>query len=174
MKKIVLITGATRGLGKEIALQSVKAGFITLIGARSKADGEAIVKEFGAKEGLMDAIQLDVTDNDSVIAAAAYIKLQYGKLDVLVNNAGVLDFAESQKISLDVFRSTYRVNVFGVVTMIEQMSPLLRASGQGQIINVSSEVGTFSVMTNPESPYYSLSLPAYITSKSAVNLRVLY
>ncbi|MFC7485971.1 SDR family NAD(P)-dependent oxidoreductase [Knoellia sp. CPCC 206453] len=168
--KTALITGANRGIGRAVAQQLADQGMTVIVGARDTAAGEAAAQEIG--RGAM-SVQLDVTDPASITAAALQISRTHGSLDVLVNNAGILPEATNadptESVDLEMFRQTYATNVLGPVGVLEAFLPLLRTSPAGRIVNVSSTVGSLSDQTNPESPYYSMVLPAYQSSKAALN-----
>ncbi|WP_338022808.1 SDR family NAD(P)-dependent oxidoreductase [Allosalinactinospora lopnorensis] len=121
-------------------------------------------------------VQLDVTDEKSVRSAAEWIDSAYGRLDALVNNAGITGGAESGAPSatpLATLRAVYETNVFGAIAVTNAMLPLLRRAPAARIVNVSSEVGSLTAMTDPESPLRNLNLPPsvpYPSSKSALNM----
>jgi NAD(P)-dependent dehydrogenase (short-subunit alcohol dehydrogenase family) len=102
------------------------------------------------------------------------IEKQYGGLDILVNNAGILPEATTSDITvpldLDMFRKTFETNVFGAVTVTQEFLPLLRKSASGRIVNVSTTMGSLSDQSDPSSPYYDVVVPAYQSSKAALNV----
>lgn len=171
--KIALVTGANKGIGKEIARQLAEQGVHVIMGARDRKRGQLTVDEL-SKQGLsVELIVLDVTDDSSVAAAAKTIKGKYGKLDILVNNAGIAVWPQDA-LQLDVkaFQTTYNTNVFGIVRTIGAMHELLKASGAGRIVNMSTSLGSLGrIQKNPELTV----VPAYNSSKTAVNaLTVIY
>jgi NAD(P)-dependent dehydrogenase (short-subunit alcohol dehydrogenase family) len=172
MAKIALITGANRGLGFETARQLGRRGITTIVAARDAAKGEQAAERL-REEGIdAHALELDVTSGASVRAAAQRVRGEHGGLDILVNNAGILPEAASpadDPMDVDLFRETYETNVFGAVTVIHEFLPLLRESGAGRIVNVSATMGSLGDQTDPTSPYYALDVPAYRTSKLALN-----
>jgi NAD(P)-dependent dehydrogenase (short-subunit alcohol dehydrogenase family) len=171
MDRIALITGANRGLGFETARQLGRRGIRTIIGARDAANGARAADRL-RDEGIdAHAIELDVTSGESVRAAAQRVRDEHGGLDILVNNAGILPeaTASSDPMDTDLFRETYETNVFGAVTVIHEFLPLLRESEAGRIVNVSSTMGSLADQTDPASPYHALGVPAYRTSKLALN-----
>jgi NAD(P)-dependent dehydrogenase (short-subunit alcohol dehydrogenase family) len=173
MTKIALITGANRGLGFEIARQLGRSGVKTIIGARDAAKGEHAAKELRS-EGLdIESVELDVDSASSIQAAAKQLKDRHGRLDILINNAGILPEATAADtagpVDVKLFRQTFETNVFGAVEMIQQFLPLLRGSDSGRIVNVSSTMGSLSDQSDPSSPYYRIVVPAYQTSKVALN-----
>jgi NAD(P)-dependent dehydrogenase (short-subunit alcohol dehydrogenase family) len=157
-----LITGANKGLGYETARRLIALGHTVFLGARDPAKGEAAAQRLGAR-----FVHLDVTDD----AAATWIKQQPGGLDVLINNAGIAGGqVAAPDVKADDVRGVYETNVFGIVRVTHAMLPLLRASKSPVIVNVSSGLGSFGVVTNSsriESKFVAL---AYCSSKSAVTM----
>lgn len=161
-----LITGANKGIGYEIARGLIAEGVTVLAGARDPGRGEEAAARLGAR-----FIQVDVTSPESVAAAAKRIEEEYGTLDILVNNAGIaLGGPSASQTPVDMTRTVYETNVFGVISVTNAMLPLLRRSPAARIVNVSSEVGSLGLTTDPESPFYSLIGIAYQSSKSALNM----
>jgi NAD(P)-dependent dehydrogenase (short-subunit alcohol dehydrogenase family) len=170
--KIILITGANKGVGLATAEVLARAGHTVLLGARDPARGTAAARAL-ADEGL-DAmfVRLDVTDTGVIDAAAAFIEGAYGRLDILVNNAGVSRDRPHSPAELPVarLREIYEVNVLGVVAVTNAMLPLLRKSPAGYIGNVSSGLGTVAFLTDPASPWWQYAnLLGYNSSKAALN-----
>ena len=155
-----LVTGATRGLGRETARQLVAAGHTVYVGARDDARGRATAEELGAR-----VVALDVTDDASVAAAFARIEAD-GGLDVLVNNAGIALLARNGPDALAVFDT----NAVGIVRVTEAALPLLRASANPVIVNVSSALGSFHANHDPDRPASGVSAIAYGASKAAVSM----
>jgi NAD(P)-dependent dehydrogenase (short-subunit alcohol dehydrogenase family) len=178
--KIALITGANKGIGFETARQLGAQGMTVLVGARDEERGRAA--ESALRDGGAGArfVHLDVTDAKSVQRAAEWIEAEYGRLDVLVNNAGTATVARRgaapSQTSLDDMRAVYEINVFGVVTVTNAMLPLLRRAEAARIVNVSSEVGSIGSQSNPASPLAQLPASAqYPSSKAALDmLTVMY
>jgi NAD(P)-dependent dehydrogenase (short-subunit alcohol dehydrogenase family) len=173
MSKIALITGANRGLGLESARQFGQTGDKAVVAARAAASGEEAAALLRSEGIDADAIVLDVTSVESVHAAAAEVRERYGRLDVLINNAGILPEATEQNgnkpIDLDMFRKTFETNLFGAVSVTQAFLPLLREAGAGRIVNVSTTMGSLTEQLNPNSPYYDVVMPAYQGSKAALN-----
>jgi NAD(P)-dependent dehydrogenase (short-subunit alcohol dehydrogenase family) len=173
--KIALITGANKGIGFETARQLGAQGMTVLVGARDETRGqeaESALRDAGADARF---VQLDVTDAKSVRRAAEWIEAEYGRLDVLVNNAGTATVARRggppSQTSLDDMRAVYEINVFGVVTVTNAMLPLLRRAEAARIVNVSSEVGSIGSQTNPASPLAQMPASAqYPSSKAALDM----
>ncbi|MCP2343837.1 SDR family oxidoreductase [Actinomadura rupiterrae] len=171
-KRIALITGANKGIGFEAARQLGREGMTVIVAARAAERGEPAAALL-VDEGI-DArfVQLDVTDEASVRAAAKWVEAEYGRLDVLVNNAGIAPAEASvspSELPLKALRATYETNVFGVVAVTNAMLPLLRRAEAARIVNVSSELGSLTLLSDPESIYYPFNLMAYNSSKSALN-----
>jgi NAD(P)-dependent dehydrogenase (short-subunit alcohol dehydrogenase family) len=155
-----LITGATRGLGRETARQLVAAGHTVYLGARDEARGRAVAGELGAR-----CVQLDVTDDASVGAALARVESE-GGLDVLVNNAGIAALALNGPDALAVFDT----NAVGIVRVTEAALPLLRKSSDPVVVNVSSALGSFTANHDPDRPASQVSAIVYGASKAAVSM----
>ncbi len=159
---VTLITGGNKGLGYETARRLLAEGHTVYLGARSIARGEAAAQELGAH-----FVQLDVTDDASVTAALATIAEREGHLDVLVNNAGVSTTAEvSGPVALEVFNT----NAVGLIRVTEAALPLLRASQNPVVVNVSSALGSFWAVTNPERRQFHYPSIIYGASKAAVSM----
>lgn len=169
--KVALVTGANKGIGREIARQLAKQGMTVYIGARDVERGKQAETELKG-EGLdVRFVPLDVANETSARAAADAIAKASGHLDALVNNAGI--FIEGQAppsaVSMDLVRKTYDTNVFGVIVVTQAMVPLLKKSAAGRIVNMSSGLGSLTQHTNPKWEFSGFNVLAYNTSKSAVN-----
>jgi NAD(P)-dependent dehydrogenase (short-subunit alcohol dehydrogenase family) len=161
-----LITGANKGLGFETARRLIARGHTVYIGARDRERGEAAAKKLGAT-----FVQVDVTDDASVAAAAAWIKAQPGGLDVLINNAGISGgMAPPAEITADAVRNVYETNVFGIVRVTHAMLPILRASKCPVIVNVASGLGSFGRVRDTSIIESKVTALAYCSSKSAVTM----
>ena len=174
-QKIALITGANKGIGFETARQLGGQGMVVLIGARDDARGQAAAATLRGEGIDAHAVRLDVTEDTSVQEAAKWIDAEYGRLDVLVNNAGAPTISRQRSTpsttDLDDMRAVYEINVFGVVRVTNAMLPLLRQAPAARIVNVSSEVGSISSQTDPASPLSQMPASAqYPSSKAAVNM----
>jgi NAD(P)-dependent dehydrogenase (short-subunit alcohol dehydrogenase family) len=168
---IALVTGANKGLGREIARQLGARGAIVLLGARDARRG-ALAAEALAAEGI-DAhpLPLDVTDPAGVADAAATIDGRYGRLDILVNNAGVNGtfHGPPSAATAEQLREVYETNVFGVLTVTNAMLPLLRRSPAGRIVNMSSTVGSLTLNADLSGGFGDYNLVTYQSSKTALN-----
>jgi NAD(P)-dependent dehydrogenase (short-subunit alcohol dehydrogenase family) len=173
--KTALVTGANKGIGFETARQLGSQGMTVLVGARDEERGRAA--ESALREDGVDArfVQLDVTDPKSIQRAAEWIRAEFGRLDVLVNNAGTATVARRgcppSQTSLEDMRAVYEINVLGVVAVTNAMLPLLRRAEAARIVNVSSEVGSITSQTNPGSPLRQMPASIqYPSSKAALNM----
>src|SRR5687768_16524588 len=151
MNKVALVTGANKGIGKEIARQLGEAGHTVLIGSRDLARGEAAAKELVADGIKASAIQLEVTDPASVRAAAARIEAEHGQLDVLVNNAAIIPEGDAgvTEIAADVLRAGFETNVIGLVDVTQALLPVLRNADAALIVNLSTSLASFTLVGVP-------------------------
>lgn len=152
---IALVTGGNKGIGREIAAQLASLGHTVIIGARSLERGEQAAAALRVAGGNVTAVALDVTDAASVSAAAGTITAQHGRLDALINNAGIshqpgADFAGQLPGTADVehIRYVFETNVFGVITVTTAFLPLLRRSDSPRIVNVSSSAGSLASISD--------------------------
>src|SRR5690242_2551283 len=147
-KKTALVTGANKGIGFEIARQLGIQGITILVGVRDLARGEAAIQKLRAEKIEAAVVHLDVTNQVSIDAAAAFIGQTYGRLDILVNNAAIAVREWStppSQLSFEDLQKTFATNVFGVFAVTKAMLPLLRHSQAGRIVNVSSEMGSLYI-----------------------------
>jgi NAD(P)-dependent dehydrogenase (short-subunit alcohol dehydrogenase family) len=176
---VALVTGANKGIGLQIAKDLAGRGFTVLLGSRNLEQGEVAARTVGAGAR---ALQLDVTDHASIAAAAERIRNELGRLDVLVNNAAIshagrpgqpfeemLQTGRPSSASLADVRAVFETNVFGVIAVTQAMLPLLHEAPAGRIVNVSSEVGSLTRLTDPSYPYRSIKSISYAPSKTALN-----
>ncbi|MEO3781509.1 SDR family oxidoreductase [Micromonospora sp. B11E3] len=175
LSKVALVTGANRGIGREIARQLAENGVHTLVAGRRReavAEAAASLRSMGFD---VAPLVLDVTKPESIAAAAAEVAEKYGRLDILVNNAGIRIEEYGKQPSeqpMERWRETFDTNLFGVVEVTTAFLPLIRKSAAGRIVNVSSLLASLTKHGDPTSYVYSdafKSLPAYSASKSAVN-----
>lgn len=171
--KIALITGANRGIGLAAARRFACDGDHVIVTSRTAEAGARVAEELTRCGHSASSLAMDVTDPEQVRAAAVAIDARFGRLDVLVNNAGILPevtaTGSAEVVDLTMFRQTYATNVFGPVAVVEAFLRLLRKSPAGRIVNVSSTMGSLADQTNPGSPYYAMQVPAYQSSKAALN-----
>ncbi|WP_432493623.1 SDR family NAD(P)-dependent oxidoreductase [Kineococcus gypseus] len=160
------ITGANKSLGYETARRLLEAGHTVLIGAREPRRGRAAAEALGAR-----FVQLDVTDDASVEAAAADVAAREGTIDVLVNNAGVGGpQGPAEELTAADALAVYDVNVFGVVRVTRAFLPLLRGSADPVVVNVTSGLGSFAATHDPERVEGRVVAPLYASSKSALTM----
>jgi len=161
-----LITGGNRGLGFEIARRLLEAGQAVWIGARDAERGRTAADRLGAR-----FLPLDVTDDASVTAAAETIRAEVGSLDILINNAGILgEVTSPDEMTVDHMRPVFETNVFGVVRVTRAFLPLLRAATAPSVINITSGVGSFTLIHDPNRIESQYPLAAYGSSKVALTM----
>jgi NAD(P)-dependent dehydrogenase (short-subunit alcohol dehydrogenase family) len=178
-KKVALITGANKGIGLQIAKDLATHNFTVLVGSRDLAKGEAAAKTVAPDA---HAIQLDVTNQSSITAAAEKIRKDFGRLDVLVNNAAIshtgkpgtsfdeiIASGKASTVPLADVRTIWDTNVFGVLAVTQAMLPLLREAPSPRIVNVSSTVGSLTANSNKANQFRNIFAPGYAASKTAVN-----
>jgi NAD(P)-dependent dehydrogenase (short-subunit alcohol dehydrogenase family) len=179
-KPVALVTGANQGIGLQIAKDLAAQKFVVLVGSRNLQRGQAAAKEVGPDAY---ALELDVTDQASITAAAERVRSEFGRLDVLIQNAAISNtrkqpgqsieaYAKTTRpsnVSLDEMRAVWETNVFGVLAVYQAMLPLLREAPHARIVNVSSGVGSLTTNSDPAFAYRSIFGPVYPASKTALN-----
>jgi len=179
-KRVALVTGANQGVGFQVAKDLVANGFTVLVGSRNFERGEAAANEIGP--GAIP-LQLDVTDRASIAAAADRVCKEFGRLDVLIQNAAISNTSRPpgqsveehskttrpSNVSLDEMRAVWETNVFGVLAVYQAMLPLLRKSPNARIVNVSSGAGSLARNSDPGHRGRSMFGPVYPASKAALN-----
>jgi NAD(P)-dependent dehydrogenase (short-subunit alcohol dehydrogenase family) len=175
MKK-VLITGANRSIGFEAARQLLQKGYYVYLGSRNLAKGQQAVDKLKA-EGLneVEAIQIDVSNEESVKAARAEIGKKTDVLDVLINNAGISGGFPQPTIGTDinVFREVFDTNFFGIVLVTQAFMDLLKNATEPRIVNVTSGLGSLTLHTDPTWKYYPIKGAIYPASKAALNMHTI-
>ena len=171
--KIALITGANKGIGYETARQLAENGFYVYLGSRSIEAGQAAVlklQESGIES--IEAIQLDVTDQDSVNTAAAFIAGKSQSLDVLINNAGISGGIRQSALgsSAEEFSAVYETNVFGMVRVTQAFIGLLKKASEPRIVNLSTAMASLTLAADATGSTYDNKLAVYQSSKVAVNM----
>ncbi len=173
--RIALVTGATDGIGKETATQLTREGCLVIIGARNLEKGAKVRQELADKGIDVDIVELDICNTGITRKAANEIERVYGRLDILVNNAGIaLDKGPLSEIALSDLTTTFETNVFGTFRAIQTFLPLLKKSDNACIVNVSSSLGSLTDMTDENSQYYDVLIPAYASSKAALNVLTIH
>ncbi|MFJ4847218.1 MULTISPECIES: SDR family NAD(P)-dependent oxidoreductase [unclassified Streptomyces] len=161
-----LVTGGNKGLGRETARRLIALGHTVWIGSRDTARGRAAAEDLGAR-----FVRLDVTDDASVGAAAEELRRQEGRLDVLVNNAGVFEgMVDAEQATAAHMTHVFDVNVIGLVRVTHAFLPLLRASDSPVVVNVSSGLGSLTVVQDPARHESHFVTPVYASAKAAVNM----
>lgn len=170
---IALVTGANKGIGLATVRRLARDCGHVIVAARNVEAGQEAADRLTREGFSVSSVKMDVTDSASVRAAAVQVSERFGHLDVLVNNAGILPEATNpdpkEVLDLAMFEQTYATNVLGPVAVVEAFLPLIRRSPAGRIVNVSSVMGSLTHQTDPNSPWYSMVVPAYQSSKAALN-----
>ena len=166
-KKVALITGANKGIGLEIARQLGRQGMAVVLGSRDPQRGQSAADALSSEGIDAYTVKLEVTEAADREAALVFLQEQFGRLDVLVNNAGVM--LESEGISPDVLSRTYDANVIAPYFLTESLLPLLKAAPAGRVVHQSSALGSLATNASGDVPL-SWMLPAYNSSKAALNM----
>jgi len=172
-KKVALITGANKGLGYEMARQLAKAGVTVVMAARDKAKGEAAAETL-KKEGLdVRFFPLDVTNKKDYAPVASFLESNFGKLDILINNAGIsadgLAGTSASATTEQSLKTTFDTNFFAPIALTQTLLPLLKKSPAARIVNMSSILGSQTLHADPNSPIYNFKALSYDASKAALN-----
>lgn len=169
---IVLITGANKGIGFEIAKQLAGKKFMVLVGSRSRKSGEKAVGQLAETSPDVRSILIDLNNEQSINEAANYIDAEFGRLDILINNAGITDPEDAPPgtVSINVVRRIFETNFFGTLAITQAMLPLLRKSDRPQIINQSSGLGSIGLHGQSEWEFAQFKLFGYCSSKTAINM----
>jgi NAD(P)-dependent dehydrogenase (short-subunit alcohol dehydrogenase family) len=159
--KVAVVSGANRGIGREVVRQLAEHGYSVVLGARDLEKGEQAARELGNHHVV--ALAVDVADDKSVSEFTQQVERKFGRLDVLVNNAGTMydSWQKASDADLAKAHQAYETNLWGGWRLAKAAIPLMRKTGHGRIVNVSSQIGSLATMGN--------SPPAYATSKAALN-----
>jgi NAD(P)-dependent dehydrogenase (short-subunit alcohol dehydrogenase family) len=169
--RVALITGASRGIGFEVARQLAQKGIEVLIGSRDEERGEKASKQLASENLPVTYIQIDVTNQATIDLAVTEITNGYGRLDILINNSGIyLKEPRPSELTLDMIRQNFEVNFFGAFAVTKAFLPLLRQSSSGRIVNVSSDLGSFHFHETDKRSYFHC---AYSASKASLNMLTL-
>lgn len=172
-EKIVVVTGATRGIGRATATLFARKGYRVIVTGRRADAVDAVVRELRAEGLLAEGETLDVCSVDSARCLRESLAERYDYIDVLVNNAGILPEATaSGEVNFahpGAFTETLMTNTFGPANVIEALLPLIRQAPAGHIVNISTEMGSLTEQRNPDSQYYPMIVPGYQASKAALN-----
>jgi len=173
--KIAFISGGNRGIGYETARKLGEAGIAVVIGVRDLAKGEAAVKQLMTEGIQAEAVHYDAADPQAAEAVYRFFDQKYGKLDILINNAGVLHEAlignnDSETVSQKVLSETFQTNLFAVVELTQRLLPLIRKSPAGRIVNLSSILASQTLHSMDNSPIDPAKGFAYNASKTALNV----
>ncbi len=172
-QRVALITGANKGIGFEIARAVGLAGHLVLVGARNAALGAAAVERLTGEGIAAELCPIDVADGATIDGAANVIGERFGRLDVLVNNAGIMDQVTDGHPSvadLDTVEHILKVNFLGTVAVTQALLPLVRRSAAGRIVNVSSHLGSMQLSGDLSFPSANTKLLGYSASKAAMNM----
>lgn len=170
-QRIALVTGANRGIGYEIARQLGKAGLIVLLGVRNRDRGSEARQQLTGGGLNAQVVTLDVTDPATIHSAVGQIKDQFGRLDVLVNNAGIMIDAQIciMDLGIGLLENTLETNAFGPLLLCQAFIPMMREQRYGRIVNMSSTLGSLTDIMHPDSSYQTVGSPAYRLSKTLLN-----
>ena len=168
--KVALITGGNKGLGKEIGRQLGLMGYTVVITARDKKAGSAAVEELVSSGCNAHMVQVDVTSADDIEKCVSYINNTFGKLDVLVNNAGIALEWDGKPTDVDKVRRTLEVNLIAPFAITEALVPLLEQSEDGRVINHSSALGSIGTAENAWKDVSTFVTVGYSTSKAGLNM----
>jgi NAD(P)-dependent dehydrogenase (short-subunit alcohol dehydrogenase family) len=170
--RIALVTGANKGIGYEVARQLGKQGITVFVGARDAALGEQAAGRLRAEGSSVCFIELDVTKPGTITNAANRIRAEHGRLDILVNNAGIAQKGDGPPSVADpgAVRRILDVNFFGVLAVTQAMLPLVKNSGSGRIVMVSSGLGSLTWNADPKWPFAAVKPLGYNGSKAILNM----
>ena len=159
-RRVALVSGANRGIGREIVRQLAEKGITTILGSRDEEKGRIVAE---GMNGNVVVKQLDVIDEDSVYRLASFVEDEFGRLDILINNAGIANDSGQRGVDADLgsVREALEANLFGAWRLCEAFVPLMQRNGYGRIVNISSGMGALNDMGGGS--------PGYRVSKTALN-----
>jgi NAD(P)-dependent dehydrogenase (short-subunit alcohol dehydrogenase family) len=171
-KKIALVTGANKGIGRAIASQLAKTGMTVLLGARNASAGEEAAAQLRKESLDVQFLQLDLVQPATIEAAAASVASRFQRLDVLVNNAAIVDPADGPPgtANLNSVKRIFDTNFHGTLAVTQAMLPLLRKTEQARIVNLSSGLGSLEMNSDPKWGFADFKLIGYCASKAALNM----
>ncbi|UNK42709.1 SDR family NAD(P)-dependent oxidoreductase [Luteimonas sp. S4-F44] len=171
-QRVALVTGANKGIGREIARQLARAGISVIIGARDLGRAQVAVDDLASHGLRVESLRIDLNDAVSIQSAAEFIQANYGRLDILVNNAGIVDTHDGPPSTAapEAVRRIIETNFVGTLQVTQAMLPMLRQSVAGRIVNVSSSLGSLTLNGDPTSKFYAVRLTGYNASKAALNM----
>ncbi|MFN7926666.1 MAG: SDR family oxidoreductase [Blastocatellia bacterium] len=164
--KVALITGANKGLGLEVARQLGQQGITVVLGARDETKGQAAAAQLKAEGIDAHSVKLDVTNAEDIAALPVHLQERFGRLDILINNAGI-SLDKLGQTEPDAFRQTYETNVIAPWFIAQALLPLLKEAPAGRIVNHSSILGSLTMLSTE---MREVILPAYNSSKAALNM----
>jgi NAD(P)-dependent dehydrogenase (short-subunit alcohol dehydrogenase family) len=175
-KKVAFVTGANRGIGLETARQLGKLGILVVIGSRDAEKGKQAADALRSEGSAVESLRFDVTNPDDHRAVYDHLDRKFGKLDILINNAGIASESEgavspgrTSTVLPQTLRKTFDANFFAPVALTQSLLPLIRKSPAGRIVNLSSILGSLTLQATPGSPIYDSKSFAYDASKTALN-----
>jgi NAD(P)-dependent dehydrogenase (short-subunit alcohol dehydrogenase family) len=179
-QQVALITGGNRGLGLQSARELGPQNILIIVGARDGKKGAAAAETLRTEGYSVDSVPLNVTDPRTHTEAFDFIESHYGRLDILINNAGVWKESATSSsfvsgtnptssLPMEILRETFETNFFGTVALTQRLLPLIRKSAAGRIVNVSSVMGSLTLHSDPTSSIYPHKVFAYDASKTALN-----
>jgi NAD(P)-dependent dehydrogenase (short-subunit alcohol dehydrogenase family) len=170
--QVALVTGATRGIGQEVARALAEAGMTVLVGAREEAKGDEVVEPLRKAGFQAETLVIDLLRPETLHAAAYRIGRYHGRLDVLVNNAEVTDPRDDapERASIEAVERVFATNFFGTLRVTQAMLPWLSRSERGRIVNVSSGLGSLAHNNDPAWEHASMRRIGFNASKAALNM----